>query len=183
MSFAWVDIVVLMVVGLFVIRNTWIGFLRGISSLLGLVAGVIVAGKYHSFVVQILSPLIKGKILLFLSYILTFLIAYLGVFIIFELIRRLFRTLQLSWIDRWLGFFLGLMKGSLVVGIAFMLLVVFFPRSQVIFKNSFTYPYLVQVTRFLVEFCPEYWRARFNYNLRHYFQYEGHASGHTQRSR
>ncbi len=184
MPFTWVDIVVLMVLGLFVLRNTWIGFLRGISSFLGLVCGIIIATKYHLFVAQLLSPLLKGSILLFVSYIVSFLLAYSVVFIIFELIRRIFHTLQLSWIDRWLGFFLGLIKGSIVVSMAFMLMVIFFPRSQVIFKRSFTYPYLVQVTRFIIEFCPEKWRARFNYNLRHYLRYEGHIKDrHTQPDR
>ena len=173
MRASWLDVIVLIVIGLFVIRNTWIGFFRGLSSLLGIALGVIVAGHYHPRLSDLLSPWVNAKWLHLVAYILTFFLVFLAVFIVAELLRRLFHSIRLSWVDRLLGFFLGLAKGVLLIAMIFMLLATFYPQSQRLFRHSFTYPYIVSGARFLITLCPESWRARFNYNLRHFF-HEGY---------
>ena len=181
MGFSWIDLIVLGVIGIFVVRNTWIGFLRGLASLLGIAAGVIVAGRYHPLIQKIVSPWLKANWISPLSYIITFLLAFLVVFITVELVRKLVHAVRLSWMDRLLGFFLGLAKGILLIALAFMLMATFFPKSKSLFKESFTYPYIVSGARFLVELCPESWRARFNYNLKHYFGHGKHQKGPRKR--
>ncbi len=170
MHFTGLDIFVVLVLGFFVLRNTWIGFLRGLASLAGLVIGAVVAGQYHSRLTQILAPWIKSDWLGLTAYLVTFLLVFLAVFILIELLRRLVHSLQLSWIDRLLGFFLGLAKGVILLWLAFMLLATFFPQSERVFRKSVTYPYIASGARYLITMCPPSWRARFNYNLRHFFE-------------
>ncbi len=181
MGFSWIDLIVLGVIGIFVVRNTWIGFLRGLASLLGIAAGVIVAGRYHPLIQKIVSPWLKANWISPVSYIITFLLAFLVVFIAVELVRKLVHAVRLSWVDRLLGFFLGLAKGILLIALAFMLMATFFPKSRGLFKESLTYPYIVSGARFLVELCPENWRARFNYNLKHYFGHGRHQKRERKR--
>jgi membrane protein required for colicin V production len=172
MKVSWIDIVILLVIGVFVFRNTWIGFLRGLSSLLGIVLGVIFAGRYHVLLHPILAPWIGKKWVSFVAFLVAFFIVYLSVFILVEILRKFFHRAHLSWVDRLLGFLFGLIKGILLISLIFLLLATFFPQSRRLFRDSFTYPYVVSAARFLVTLCPESWRARFNYNLRHFFHEE-----------
>ncbi len=168
----WFDIVILMTITIFIIRNAWIGFIRGLSSLLGLAAGYIAASRFGGQVEAILLPWLDAPThwLKAFAFGITFAIGFLSVFIIAELLSSLLKKLRLSWVDHILGAALGLLKGGLIVTFIFILLVTFYPQSEHLFRDSFTYPYIANSARFLAEFFPSKWKSRFNYNLRHYLK-------------
>ncbi len=169
----WVDIVVVVTLGLFILRNAWIGFLRGLSSLMGLVAGYLAASRLSPFVEGILAPWFEVSWLKVISFSLSFLLGFLAVFILVELLTRLLKDLHLAWINHLLGAGLGFLKGFILLAFCFFLLATFYPQSERFFRNSLTYPYLVSGTRFLVQILPPEWKSRFNYNLRHFFRRHG----------
>ncbi len=173
----WIDILVIVILGIFVIRNAWIGFLRGLSSLVGLLAGYLAAGRLGPTIEKILAPWVKASWLNVASFALAFILAFLAVFIVAEIIARLLKDLNLSWIDHLLGAVLGFLKGLILLSIIFFVLATFYPRSEQLFRGSLTYPYIVAGTRFLVQILPSEWKSRFNYNLRHFFK--GHEQEQT----
>ena len=172
LPFSWLDLVVFTTVAIFVLRNAWIGFFRGLSSLLGLVAGYLLASRLSPKIKFILAPWINSHWLEIASFAVSFLLGFLTVFILIELLVRVIRSLRLGWLDHFLGALLGFLKGSLVVIFLFMLLVSFFPTSKGLFKDSLVYPYLTRGARFLVQVFPPKWKSKFNYNLRHYLRWK-----------
>ncbi len=165
----WIDVVVVVTIGVFILRNAWIGFLRGLSSLAGLMAGYLAASRLSPTIEKILAPWFKVSWLKAAALGLSFLLGFLAVFIVVELLARLLKDLRLAWIDHLLGAALGFLKGFLLLAFFFFLLATFYPQSERFFRGSVTYPYLVSGTRFLVQLLPPEWKSRFNYNLRHFF--------------
>ena len=168
-----VDIFVLAVFVFFVVRNAWIGFFRGLSSLAGIVAGYLLSLRYGELVEKILSPWFRPDWLKLLAYALSFLIGFLAVFIVAELLTRLFKKARLSWLDHLLGAALGALKAFLLLAVIFILITTFYPRNRKFLVNSQSYPYLMKGSRFLVDLFPSRLKARFNYNLRHILGYDG----------
>ncbi len=170
--FPWVDIFVIAVLLFFVLRNAWIGFWRGLSSLIGIVAGYILSLRYGNLIENILAPWISGGWLKIAAYGAAFLLGYLSIFILAELLTRLFKKAHLSWMDHLLGAILGGVKGLLLLAVTFILLTTFYPRGERYFKGSYTYPYVMKCARFLADIFPSKIKARFNYNLRHILHHE-----------
>ncbi len=169
----WIDILVLAVLLFFIIRNTWIGFLRGLSSLAGLIAGYLVSLRYGNLIENILAPWVSASWLKVVAYALAFSLGFLAVFIVVEILVRILQKTRLSWLDHLLGAFLGGIKGLLLLSVLFILLTTFYPRGEKLFSGSYTYPYLMKSARFLAEVFPPKIKARFNYNLRRILSHEG----------
>ncbi len=163
----WIDVFVIGVLVFFIIRNAWIGFLRGLSSLLGIAAGYFLSLRYGNLIEEILAPWISSSWLKIAAYGLAFLLGFLAVFIMVELLVRLLKKTHLSWMDHLLGAALGGVKGLLLLSLLFILLTTFYPHGKSLFHGSYTYPYLMKSARFLAELFPPRLKARFNYNLRH----------------
>ncbi|NPA48692.1 MAG: CvpA family protein [Thermodesulfobacteria bacterium] len=168
----WIDIFVLAVLFFFIIRNAWIGFLRGLSSLAGLAAGYFVSLRYGGVIENILAPWFPHGWLKLASYALAFVLGFLLVFIAVEILVRLFKKAHLSWIDHLLGAILGGVKGILLLSLLFILLTTFYPQGESLFRGSYTYPYLMKGARFLADIFPSKIKSRFNYNLRRILDYE-----------
>ncbi|WP_022854237.1 CvpA family protein [Thermodesulfatator atlanticus] len=177
LPFNTIDVIVILVLALFILRGAWIGFFRGISSFAGLVAGYITAVRYHLLVENIIAPWlqapwISASWLKAASFAVAFLLGYLAVFIVAEIIAYFFKKARLTWMDRLLGAGLGAFKGFLLLVAVFFLITTFFPQGEKIFRGSKTYPYIMQGARHLAEFMPSEIKARFNYNLRRILYYE-----------
>ncbi len=169
----WVDIFTLALLAFFVIRNAWIGFLRGLSSLAGLLAGYFLALRYGNLIESILAPWVSTSWLKLLSYALAFALGFLAVFVLVEILVRLFKKTRLSWVDHLLGAALGGLKAILLLSLLFILLTTFYPQGKELFRGSYTYPYLMRSARFLAEIFPSEIKARFNYNLRRILDHGG----------
>ncbi len=172
LPFNTIDVIVILVLAVFVLRGAFIGFFRGISSFAGLIAGYIVAIRYHAFIENILAPWLSASWLKAASFAVAFLLGYLAVFIVAEIIAYFFKKARLTWMDRLLGAGLGAFKGFLLLVAVFFLITTFFPQGEKIFRGSKTYPYIMQGARHLAEFMPSEIKARFNYNLRRILHYE-----------
>ncbi|AEH44653.1 Colicin V production protein [Thermodesulfatator indicus DSM 15286] len=162
----WVDIAVIVIMAVLIIRNAWTGFFRGLSSFAGLIAGYVIALKYSGLIEGIIAPWLSGQWVKIASYVLAFLVGFLGIFILAELLTYFLKKTRLSWIDRSLGAILGAVKGFLLLAAIFILVTTFFPQGDKYFRHSYTYPYIMKGARFIVGFLPTEIKARFNYNLR-----------------
>ncbi|OAG26691.1 CvpA family protein [Thermodesulfatator autotrophicus] len=162
----WVDIAVLVIMGVLILRNAWTGFFRGLSSFAGIIAGYIIALKYYGLIEGIIRPWLASQWVKTLSYVIAFLIGFLAVFILAELLTYFFKKTRLSWVDRSLGALLGAVKGFLLLAAIFILVTTFVPQGHKFFSNSYTYPYIMKGARFIVDLLPSELKARFNYNLR-----------------
>jgi len=170
MKIPWFDLVALAVIAWFVIRTAWIGFFRGLSSLVGLLLGFVFAGRLVPPIESILAPWFKNYAWFpAVSWLLAFILIFLSVFIVAEILTRLFEAAQLSFVNRLLGAFLGFIKACVFLAVFLFFLVTFYPRAKPLVSHSKVTPFIFKTTRILIEMIPPKWKHKFNYHWRHYF--------------
>lgn len=112
----WLDIVILVVIGLATFFGFFIGLIGSALALAGIILGVILAGRYYLPFSQHLGFISDEKI----AGIVAFAIILVGVMLIAltlaMVLRWAFSIIKLGWIDRIGGAALGLALGALVCG-------------------------------------------------------------------
>jgi len=138
------------------IFGLWKGFLRSLTALAGLVIGVIAAARYHSWVgpylnkVSSLDPQIAA--------ILSMLIIFIVVQVIFVLIRRLLDALidltRLGWLDRTFGGMMGLFASFLLVAAGVQALLIAMPEWPLVKSSKLVKP-VSGLTAKLMTYAPK----------------------------
>ncbi|QJA05709.1 CvpA family protein [Thermosulfurimonas marina] len=170
MKLPWFDLVALAVMAWFVVRTAWIGFFRGLSSLVGLLLAFFTAGDLEPHVRNILAPWFRGYAWFEpVSWLISFILIFLAVFILAEVFTRIFEAAQLSALNRLLGALLGFVKACVFLSVFLFFLVTFFPGSRDWVNRSRVAPLIFRTTRMLIEFVPPEIKHRFNYQWRRYF--------------
>ncbi len=158
------DAIILIILLILLSRGIWIGFIRQIASIMALILGFIVAGRFYGESADLVIPLIHSRQAGFLiAYCLIFLLVFFAVHLLGLGLKKVMNISLLSWFDRTLGGIFGLAKGIFVSSILFMALVAFMSDTSGIFKNSFLIPYLEQSSQFITNVIKDK-------NLRHAFQ-------------
>jgi membrane protein required for colicin V production len=126
----WVDWTIVIVLAASAIGGLMQGFFRTACSLIGLVFGLSVAAWNYPRVAAFLLPLVRIETIA--DTIAFFLIAIV-IMALFHLIGaflgRAFKWIGLGCLDRIGGGILGLMQGAVLVTIAILLAVAFFPKA------------------------------------------------------
>jgi len=173
MKLSWFDLLALGVLAWFVVRTAWIGFFRGLSSLAGLLLGFLWVGKIAPSIQEILRPWFKGYPWVpAVSWLSGFMLIFLAVFVVAEILTRIFSAAHLSSVNRILGALLGWVKACLFLSIFFFFVVTFYPQGKDLIQRSVVAPWIFKTTRILVELIPSEWKHKFNYHWRKYFQME-----------
>jgi membrane protein required for colicin V production len=110
----WLDVVIIIVVAGAAIGGLLIGLIAAAGSLLGIIVGIILAGRYYLPLSQHLSFISSEGT----ARVVAFIIILVGVMLIAAvlvlLLRWMARLIKLGWIDRLGGAFLGLVTGTLL---------------------------------------------------------------------
>ncbi len=120
------------------------GFLEELSQKFGYVTGFLVAlmftALFASFFVDRLS--IPYWFAAFVSYVILFILGYLFIKVVGNVLQAIFKTIQLKFLDNLLGFFLGLFEGIIILGLLEIVLkyqslidVSAYVNSSVIYQN------------------------------------------------
>jgi len=124
----FVDIVILILVGLSAFAGFRSGLIRSVFSLVGLVVGVVFASWQYKHFSGEVYQITKNKTL---SEAIWFCLLVLGVMVVAGLcgllVRRLVHLVGLGWLDNLAGFGFGLLQGALLITVCVMTLAAFFP--------------------------------------------------------
>jgi len=144
------DSLIIIVLLVRLVRSVWIGFVRELASIAGLVLGFLVAGAFHSQVSEFLIPLLGAPLPVFiLSYALLFGVTYLGVALAGLILKKVMSITLLGWFDRAMGAVFGLLKGAFICSLLFMGATTVLSSSNPYLRRSLSYPYLAFSTRIL----------------------------------
>jgi len=140
------DFIILGLITFFVIKGFFKGFFREISSLIGIIFGLLIANQYYTTMTAFIKGYIQLEkylplisfILLFISVLIFF--TMLGVFLQF-----IFKKMFIGWLDRSLGIGLALVKGIIVAYILIVVLTFFMPSKSPLITQSKT-AHMVTVT-------------------------------------
>ena len=145
------DITVLVILLILLARGFWVGFIRQIASILALVLGFVVAGRYCGESADLVLPFISNPQIAFLiSYGVIFLLVLFGVTWLGIGLKKVISIALLGWFDRTVGGLFGLAKGVFVASLLFMIIAAFLPSANTLFAKSLFAPYLKQSSQFIL---------------------------------
>jgi membrane protein required for colicin V production len=131
------DYIILGLITFFVIKGVFRGFFREISSLAGIVFGILIGNHYYPQMANLLKvyiPLEKSLPLI------SFFILFIVVVILFNLsgifLHHLFKKLLIAWLDRSLGLGLALIKGIIISYLLILLLAIYMPSTSRLLTES-----------------------------------------------
>lgn len=155
-----VDIIIVSVVVLFGALGVYWGIIRQALAIVGLIAGIVLANRYHIAVAGILSSVFRSETL---ERALAFLIVLMAVSslvsLLATLLRRFVGLLFLGRIDHVVGGLLGLLQGLMMCAVLLMTAAAF-PNDlwSTALVASQLAPMLVRVFNFLLILLPEPFR-------------------------
>ncbi len=149
------------------LRGYYRGLFQELAVLVGLAGGILAAAHGYPHLARLLQPWV-GEVS-YANY-----VSFAAILVAFYWLtrlaahgmQRLFYHLYLDLLDRCLGAFFALVKGSLVLGFALLLLGIFIPKNSQLFKESRTVPYLKNTARQAITFLPPEFKQRFFNYLR-----------------
>lgn len=160
------DFILLTILAIALIRGLIRGMIRQVASLLGLIAGFVVAG--HLYVGLI--PLFKSHFpslpyLEVFTYLAVYIATWLTVVLLGYLFVKLSRAMLMAWADRLLGGILGFFKGLVTAVLLVAVLTLFLPSKSRILTDSLLCVHVQRVGYYFVQLTPKELRDR--YKKRH----------------
>lgn len=131
-----IDIVLLIIIGVFAIKGLIKGLVMEVFGLLALIAGYIVAFKYsHVFAKPVQSLGLDGKASGAIGYVLAFLVAYIVVIVIGSMLSKAFKEVKLGALNRGGGFLFGAIKSAVILGLLLSAVITVLPKDAAFNKN------------------------------------------------
>jgi len=150
------DYLLIGVVGLSVVLSIWRGFVREIISLVGIVAAFFIASRASGFAGDVLGAWItNGTIADMAGFVLLFVLVMVVVGITGAIIRKLVDMADLTATDRTLGVFFGAARGTLLIGLSFLIYTSYAKPDYKWMKDSVLTPYAIKLGDMLGEAIPE----------------------------
>ncbi|HWP93775.1 MAG TPA: CvpA family protein [Thermodesulfobacteriota bacterium] len=154
----WLDIAILIIIGLFTLLGFMRGLIREVISVVALIGGIIAGVMFYDLAGDIFISygLLKNKPMASIAgFIATSLVVYILFQILGWMLTRIIGTLSLSWLNRACGGMVGAIKGiviafSLVSAVGF-----FFSPKEPPFRDSTMVPYIEESFTALKETVPE----------------------------
>jgi membrane protein required for colicin V production len=128
----WLDIIIIVTIVIAGVIGLWVGLIRAVLSLAGLVVGVILAGRYYLPLSEKLSFIPQAAV----AKVVAFTIILLGVmaitFVLAWLLNKVASVAMLGWVNRLGGAVFGLILGIVIWGAILAAWVRFFGTSGAI---------------------------------------------------
>jgi membrane protein required for colicin V production len=138
----WLDIVIIVVIVLLGIAGLRQGMIRTVFGIAGLIGGIFLAGRYYDELAARLFPsgAIWGNIA---AYAIILLATLLVAGVIGWLLAKLVNFAALGWLDRVMGFILGVVIGGLLCAAILAIAVKFYPGMEATINQSVIARFLV----------------------------------------
>jgi membrane protein required for colicin V production len=162
----WLDIALLVVLGIGAILGARSGLLWQVARLVTLGAALYLCIYGHELVTSLLAPFLDSTSTLLapgLAYVLTFLAVFLTGHGITLLLQHVLRASKLKTLDRLLGGALGLVKATLLAGVVLLMMAFFAnPQTDAALAKSWLAPVLLQGMRLAAVTVPPEYKEQLN---------------------
>ena len=151
------DVLILLIFIAFLARGIWIGFIRQISSLTGMIGGFALAGYFDSEFYRLILPYIDNSEIAFLiTYILLFLLFFYLIKLVGFALKKVMDVTLTPWFDRTVGGVFGVIKAVFMAALVFIILNSFLSGSNGYLKKSISYPALSYCSAVILDFIQDY---------------------------
>lgn len=161
MNANWLDIILLVILGLSVLFGIMKGLVRQIIGILAVIVGLILAVNYYPFVSNLFSRWLSSSTL---SNFIAFIVIFIIVLSMGGVLSFLFSKVMkgpLKFVNNAMGGGLGLLKGLLICGVIVFAMLVF-PFKKDALRQSFLAPYCLRVTKAVIYLIPDDLKEKFN---------------------
>ncbi len=148
------DIIVLIVFLFFTIRGTVRGAISELIGLVGLFAGIYLAGAYAPVLEPHLNYSYLAGYQTIVAYALIFIGSMIAVTIVGAIIRKVFHLLFLGFLDHFLGGAIGFIKALLIIMLVKTVVVNFFPDTDFV-QESISIPYRNDAYDLIITHLPD----------------------------
>ena len=150
-----IDIIILVLIGVGVIQGLMKGSIKQLASIVGFVAGLLLARALFGTVAEQLAPALHTSITVaqILSFILIWVAVPIGCSLIASVLTKALEVVNLGWINRLAGALLGAVKMMLLVGIGIYVLEYVDPKNELINKTTINSSVLYSPMKELVDQC------------------------------
>jgi len=131
----WLDIVIIAVAVLLGILGLRQGIIRTAFSIAGLIAGIVLAGRYYDELAALLSP--SGATWVNIAaYSIILLATLIVAAVVGSLVAKLVHIVMLGWLDRLVGFILGIVIGGLFCAAILAAVLKYYPGAGAVVSQS-----------------------------------------------
>ena len=156
------DFVLFTILAIALVRGFIRGAIRQVASLLGIIAGFVLAGHLYLGVLRLLrSHLPSVPHLAIFSYAAVFAATWLVTILLGAMVVRFSRAILMGWADRLLGGVLGMLKGAAVGVVLVAILTIFLPENSQVLTGSLLSAHLQRAGFYLVQLTPGKLRKRY----------------------
>lgn len=161
------DMLVAVILGYCLIRGIFRGFIKELSSIIGVLGGFYAAYTYYYEFAELISKFISDEIpyLNIVSFMIIFCGIFMAISLLGVLIKYLLSVSHFGWIDRTLGAATGFIKGILIVSVILIALTAFLPKKSSIIKTSKLSPYITLVAENMAKVVSDDMKKEFAGNL------------------
>ena len=133
-----IDIIILLLIGVGVIQGLMKGSIKQLASIVGFVAGLLLARALFATVAEQLAPALQTSITVaqILSFILIWVAVPIGCSLIASVLTKALEVINLGWLNRLAGALLGAVKMMLLVGIGIYVLEYIDPESEMVSRTT-----------------------------------------------
>lgn len=150
-----IDIIILILIGIGVIQGLMKGSMKELASVVGFVAGLLLARALFGTVAEQLAPALGTSITIaqILSFILIWVAVPIGCSLVASVLTKALEVVHLGWLNRLAGAMLGAVKMMLLVGIGIYVLEYIDPKSEMVSKTTKKASVLYTPMKELVDQC------------------------------
>ena len=150
-----IDIIILVLIGIGVIQGLMKGSIKELASIVGFVAGLLLARALFGTVAEQLAPALGTSITVaqILSFILIWVAVPIGCSLIASVLTKALNVINLGWLNRLLGALLGATKAMLLIGVGIYVLEYIDPKSEILSKTTKNSSLLYTPMKELVNQC------------------------------
>ncbi len=150
------DYILITIIGLSMVLSIWRGFVREIISLIGLILAFFAASRFSNEAGSVFDAWISSETITNIAgFILVFVLVMVAVGLLGALIRKLVDMADLTATDRTLGIFFGAARGTLLVGLTFLIYTAYAKPDHSWMQKSVLTPYALQLSNFIGKTIPE----------------------------
>ncbi|GAI98268.1 unnamed protein product, partial [marine sediment metagenome] len=139
----WLDIVIIVVTVLSGIWGLRQGIIKTAFGIAGLIGGIVLAGRYYDELAALLSP--AGATWANIAAYAIILLATLVVAgVIGRFVAKLIHLVLLEWLDRLVGFILGVFIGGLLYAVILAIVAKYDPGTEAVISQSLIAKFLME---------------------------------------
>ena len=163
------DMIIIVILSFCLIRGLFRGFVKEVSSIMGVLVGYYAAYTYYSDAAAMMS----GLLISMKPYlnVIGFLAVFCGVYILVSLlgvlIKYVMKVTYLGWVDKGLGIFFGGVKGVLIVSVILIGLSTLLPPQTSLIKKSILSQHVAHVSMVMVQMVPAEMKKKFTDRFEH----------------